>query len=108
MSLELNIMNRPNISDGPNVQYHILDSHGNTSQAKNRTKYKTISTPTNSRGNNKHCEPQTLLARTYHPPFSFSVCFPEILIDVCTSGGFRGGVRGVRPPKIRKAYVIQR
>ena len=25
-----------------------------------------------------------------------------------TSGGFRGGVRGVRPPKIRKAYVIQR
>ena len=25
------------------------------------------------------------------------------------SGGFRGGVRGVRPPpKIRKAYVIQR
>ena len=24
-------------------------------------------------------------------------------------GGFRGGVRGVRPPpKIRKAYVIQR
>ena len=22
--------------------------------------------------------------------------------------GFRGGVRGVRPPKIRKAYVIQR
>ena len=63
-------MNRPNISDGPNVQYHILDSHGNTSQAKNRTKYKTISTPTNSRGNNKHCEPQALVARTYHPPFS--------------------------------------
>ena len=25
-----------------------------------------------------------------------------------TRGGFRGGVRGVRPPKIRKAYVIQR
>jgi hypothetical protein len=24
------------------------------------------------------------------------------------SGGLRGGVRGVRPPKIRKAYVIQR
>jgi hypothetical protein len=24
------------------------------------------------------------------------------------SGGFRGGVRGERPPKIRKAYVIQR
>ena len=23
------------------------------------------------------------------------------------SGGFRGGVRGVRPPKIRKANVIQ-
>jgi hypothetical protein len=23
-------------------------------------------------------------------------------------GGFRGGVRDVRPPKIRKAYVIQR
>ena len=23
-------------------------------------------------------------------------------------GGFRGGVRGVRPPKIHKAYVIQR
>ena len=23
-------------------------------------------------------------------------------------GGFRGGVRGVRPPKIRKAYVMQR
>ena len=25
-----------------------------------------------------------------------------------TRGGFRGGVRGVCPPKIRKAYVIQR
>jgi hypothetical protein len=23
-------------------------------------------------------------------------------------GGFRGGVRGVRPPKTRKAYVVQR
>jgi hypothetical protein len=23
-------------------------------------------------------------------------------------GEFRGGMRGVRPPKIRKAYVIQR
>jgi hypothetical protein len=29
--------------------------------------------------------------------------------EVMTSGGFRGGARGVRPPpKIRKAYVIQR
>jgi hypothetical protein len=27
---------------------------------------------------------------------------------VDTRGGFRGGVRGVRPPKIRKTYVIQR
>ena len=27
---------------------------------------------------------------------------------IMTRGGFRGGVRGVRPPKIRKAYVIQR
>jgi hypothetical protein len=28
--------------------------------------------------------------------------------DIVIRGGFRGGVRGVRPPKIRKAYVIQR
>ena len=29
-------------------------------------------------------------------------------LSTLTRGGFRGGVRGVRPPKIRKAYVIQR
>ena len=27
---------------------------------------------------------------------------------LASSGEFRGGVRGVRPPKIRKAYVMQR
>jgi hypothetical protein len=27
-------------------------------------------------------------------------------ISLLISGGFRGGVRGVLPPKIRKAYVI--
>ena len=30
-----------------------------------------------------------------------------VLVTV-SSGGFRGGGRGVRPPKIRKAYVMQR
>jgi hypothetical protein len=29
-------------------------------------------------------------------------------LNLTISGGFRGGVRGVLPPKIRKAYVIQR
>jgi hypothetical protein len=35
----------------------------------------------------------------------------KIYLDCTTNitrGGFRGGVRGVRPRKIRKAYVIQR
>jgi hypothetical protein len=34
-----------------------------------------------------------------------------LTLHTVTRGGFRGGVRGVRPPtppKIRKAYVIQR
>jgi hypothetical protein len=36
---------------------------------------------------------------------------PIVVDKVKIRGGFRGGVRGVRgvrPPKIRKAYVIQR
>ena len=32
--------------------------------------------------------------------------FPKKILSY--QGRFRGGVRGVRPPKIRKAYVIQR
>jgi hypothetical protein len=34
---------------------------------------------------------------------------PVIMIRLYRSvirGGFRGGVRGVRPPKIRKAYML--
>ena len=27
-------------------------------------------------------------------------------IVILLRGGFRGGVRGVRPPKIRKAYML--
>jgi hypothetical protein len=38
-----------------------------------------------------------------HIPVPYTSSAPPVL-----SGGFRGGVRGVRPPKIRKAYVMQR
>ena len=37
-----------------------------------------------------------------------TILYTLILIFDVFSSGFRGGVRGVRPPKIRKAYVIQR
>jgi hypothetical protein len=37
--------------------------------------------------------------------YGFFVFISELIVF---SGGFRGGVRGVRPPKIRKANVIQR
>ena len=54
----------------------------------------------------------------------FNLCISYIFLTLCVKwlksqassrnyediirGGFRGGVRGVRPPKILKAYVIQR
>jgi hypothetical protein len=41
-----------------------------------------------------------------------SRCYYYNWVDTCPGGairgGFRGGVRGVRPPKIRKAYDMQR
>jgi hypothetical protein len=36
------------------------------------------------------------------------ICFSLRIITWCPRDGFRGGVRGVRPPKIRNAYVMQR
>ena len=40
---------------------------------------------------------------------ALDVRLSEWCCSVSIRGGFRGGVRGVRPPpKIRKAYVIQR
>ena len=52
-----------------------------------------------------------LVSKTF---FIYQILFASFIsnttVVICgagTSGGFRGGVRGVRPPKIRKATLIK-